>query len=260
MLSMSKLNRKNFKKLIYVPNGLTKKPKSQTAVISDLFLIKNGWETCFELLNIPALIYGNSDEFTDNIKITYFDSQGRVLGESNKIVNDCGRHTFDIDLELRAKKIKDASTFAVFHTGINHSQSILAERGYTGYKRDFDQIKGYVHGNLDSVSLENGQVKGVGKYGLVKRKYRVQHLFSGPAIYEVFLTNPTMKKMRVKFIFSNGNKRIIQKNKINSLGICKFITELKELDTAGLEIESKLYLGRPVIFRINNLSFDVFHG
>ena len=55
----------NFKSLkrkakyaFFIPRGITRTPKVDGSVISDLFCIRNdsGWKTYFELLNIEGLI------------------------------------------------------------------------------------------------------------------------------------------------------------------------------------------------------------
>ena len=45
------------------------------------------------------------------------------------------------------------------------------------------------------------------------------------------------------------------------MGLYKYVKTVdKNEDTTFIIIESKLYLARPVVFKIMPLSFDVFHG
>jgi hypothetical protein len=47
---------------------------------------------------------------------------------------------------------------------------------------------------------------------------------------------------------------------MNPLGSHTFTVDINENEKAYVRFKSKLYLGRPVVFRISNDSMDVFHG
>ena len=47
---------------------------------------------------------------------------------------------------------------------------------------------------------------------------------------------------------------------MNSLGSHTYTVDIEENEKAYVRFKSKLYLGRPVVFRISNDSMDVFHG
>ena len=81
----------NFKSLkrkvkyaFFIPRGVTKTPKVQGSVISDLFCIRNdsGWETHFELLNIEGLINGdNSADSKSEAEIVFLIVMGIRLAQ-----------------------------------------------------------------------------------------------------------------------------------------------------------------------------------
>jgi hypothetical protein len=251
---------------VFVWKKLTKNPKSKTAVISDLFPIRNdkNWSTEFELLNVPGLISGDNNK--PSISAFYFfDHNGNVLGIRNIEMQNKGRMTIKFK-DFLVNELIDAKTFAVFHSsideGLEFSGSYLAERGYTGYEYNNLGVKGYVHGNLDAVALVNNKVKPLGNSGLLQRYYTVQHCLLGPAKYEFIFTNPTSKKVKIRpFIAFNPNKWESQKSfEISPLGLNMFNLEIKDDQKCYVKFGSGLYLARPVVFRISNNSMDVFHG
>ena len=256
--------RRKFKYALYIPRGITNKPKKVGAAISDLFCIRNngGWETYFELINVPALIMGNYDVPNSGIELNFFDENGIHL-KALELRYKSSRQTINICQLIKEHNLQSAKTFAIFHKNTNlalSADSFLAERGYVGYKRISDPIRGYVHGNLDSVAKMGKHIAAIGNLGVLKREYRVQHVLRGPANYEFFLINPTRKKVKVEFgCVSKFENRIEIKN-IKSRGISQFNYSAKQGEDIYIYIKSKLYLGRPLVFRVLENSFDVFHG
>jgi len=264
------LNRvkRKFKFGIFIPKKITLKPKSSKAVISDLFPIRNDvdWKTEFELLNIPGLINGNNKSNESHLVTFYFfDAFGDLLGNKRVTMNPVGRQTIKLD-EILKSELSNAKTFSVFHNYENNNLysegSFLAERGYTGYEYKNNGIKGYVHGNLDAVALSNNKIEAIGNMGFIPRTYTVQHKLIGPARYEFIFTNPTTKTVKIRpYLSSNGNKWVSQEFfKIKSLGRGSFTVDLDKVISFKIKFKSKLYLGRPVVFRLLSESMDVFHG
>jgi hypothetical protein len=58
----------------------------------------------------------------------------------------------------------------------------------------------------------------------------------------------------------NGSKKNGQKFEVPSLGCRNFHIIIDGDEVGRVRIESLLYLGRPVVFRVSRDSFDVFHG
>ena len=267
IVKATKIKRKA-KFFMLLNKNLTKMPTDVTAVISDLFPIKRGndWHTEFELLNVSGLIMGDNNESKPYVvNFYFFSSTGNSLGSRSVTVENIGRKTIKLS-ELMIGEIKEAATFSVFHPPIydktDMAGSFLAERGYTGYEYQNRGVKGYVHGNLDAVALVRGEVQPLGNSGLIPRFYTVQHCLRGPAKYEFVFTNPTVGKIRITPKISLNKKNWFAKESfvMNSLGSRTFTVDIKENEKAYVRFKSKLYLGRPVVFRISNDSMDVFHG
>jgi len=256
------------KLFMFINKNLTKIPLENTAVISDLFPIKKGddWHTEFELLNVSGLIMGDNNESKPYVvNFYFFGSTGNLLGNRSVTVENIGRKTIKLS-ELMIGEIKEAATFSVFHPPIydktDMAGSFLAERGYTGYEYQNLGVKGYVHGNLDAVALVRGEVQPLANSGSIPRFYTVQHCLRGPAKYEFVFTNPTSEKMKITPNIRLNKKNWLAKESfiMNSLGSHTFTVDIKENEKAYVRFKSKLYLGRPVVFRISNDSMDVFHG
>jgi hypothetical protein len=267
------MNRKTFAKFsrkikfgMNIPFKVFKKPKFSDAVTSDLFPIRNdeNWSTEFELLNLPGLIQGNITKNHQTVFI-FFNEKGLIIGQEIIEISGTGRKTINIK-DLLSGDLKDAKTFAVFHkqdsSAVDLGESFMAERGYTGYKFNNITTKGYVHGNLDAVSYSKNSIEKLGNFGFQRKIYRVQHLLTGPAEYDFIFTNPTnCKKIKIRpNLESNGKKIKLKPISIASLGCDSFTVTIEPNEIAQISFKSHLYLGRPVVFRKTDNSFDVFHG
>lgn len=253
---------------LWIPRRITRKPENKGAVISDLFPLRNdeSWQTHFELLNVSGLISGdNSSTQNKKARFVIFNSEGRKLTEKLVAIPSSGRRTVKLDNDFDPS-ISLASSFAVFHEIPDHSldigESFLAERGYTGYSRSDSQIRGYVHGNFDSLAYKDDKIQTIGNAGILPRLYTVQHPLRGPATYEFFLSNPTSKSVKVKVLRGQVGKgwAEIERFKLSPRGSRIFTFEVRDEEASFIRIRSRFYLGRPVVFRIAGLGFDVFHG
>ena len=264
MFKTSQLLRKA-KILFFLGKGLTRVPRDKSSSISDLFPLRTGldWRTYFELLDVNSLTRGASVGTKNPVLLVFHDSDGNFLGEESLIVGKKARTTIDMSLYLT--KFKGAASFSVFHKGLEGEEfgaSFLAERGYTGYEYKGFGVRGYVHGNLDSMALNSSsQLQPLGKRSFFKRRYLVQHVMTGPAEYEFALTNPTRWAVQVRFELKENRKwKTVEKVKINSKGIYLFKTSISDSETGLIRVVSKLAMGRPVVFRLTKDSMDVFHG
>jgi len=258
---------RKFRYLLFIPRKVTRVPKNQESVISDLFCIRDDdrWQTFFELLDVVSLIEGISGEHPNKgVKMFFFDKSGNKVSEKFVSFGSNARKTIKIDKDFIGTST--ASTFAVFHPPSISQESLkgsyLAERGYCGYKRIDTQIRGYVHGNLDAVAYSDQGLELLGNQGLLSRYYQVQHPLRGDAEYEFFLSNPSKRKATVTFqIWSEKTGwRSHQRFIIPPGGCClsKVISVTPEAQF--VRVKSRFYLGRPVVFRNQLNSFDVFHG
>ena len=248
-----------------IPFKVFKKPKDKNSVTSDLFPIRNdeNWSTEFEFLNLPGLIRGDISS-NHKAKLVFFNKDGVELGRRDIEINGLGRRTLNLNDFMR-DELEESSTFSVFHesngTESDLGGSYMAERGYAGYKLRNAPIKGYVHGNLDAVSYSCGAIQKLGNFGFPKKTYFVQHLLTGPAQYDFVITNPTSKRITIEPIIEiNETVKVLSKYVIPSMGCHILKVDIQEKEIGQIQLKSYLYLGRPVVFRIANSSFDVFHG
>jgi hypothetical protein len=251
--------------------SLIKTPLDSRSVVSDLFPFKifNEWETQFELLNIPMLI-NPLDNKLQEYKSTFlfFDESGKPFHRHEINNVGCVKKTININELINDKSISGFGTFACFHNcvlpNIELEGGFLAERGYTGYKNSkFSNVKGFVHGNLDSLALNsNGNLKCLGgSFLFQKHEFRLQHQLVGPATYEFgFVNSSNSTKSIILEIISDCRPKFKEKKVVLSKGIVWFSYTIDQNEKTRVIINSKLTLPRPVVFRIENNSFDVFHG
>jgi hypothetical protein len=248
-----------------IPLKVFKRPRNKDSVTSDLFPIRNdeNWSTEFEFLNLPGLICGNISH-NHKAKLVFFNKDGIELGRRDVEINGLGRKTLNLN-EYLNDGLQESATFSVFHETSDIEAdlggSFMAERGYAGYKFRNVPVKGYVHGNLDAVSYSSGAIQKLGNFGFPRKTYFVQHLLTGPSEYNFVFTNPSSKKIKIEPIIEiNGTVKALPKLTIQSLGCHIFNVHIQDSETGQIKFKSALYLGRPVVFRIANNSFDVFHG
>ena len=251
---------------------LVKIPYNKQSVISDLFPFKihNGWETYFELLNIPILIDPKSQvNNTYVVRFMFFDENGNLFYEWNKQKKGCIRQTISLSEIIKDKSKSGIGTFACFHenylTCLHEQGGFLAERGYTGYSNStISKMKGYVHGNLDAIALNNnGKLVCMGKrFRFKNNEYRLQHYLEGPATYEFGFVNTSSSGEYLTLELLSLDNKVIKKEKrfIPSKGVTWFFEKITINIPRRIIIHSKLNLPRPLVFRIEEKSFDVFHG
>ena len=260
--------RRKAKYAIFIPRRVTKTPHNPASVISDLFCVRFDaeWKTYFELLNIEGLILGdNSSSITNQAEFIFFDKNGKVVDSKTVGVGEFGRHTVLLD-DTFVSNIRDASSFSVFHSKIHDPQaldgSFLAERGYTGFKKSNTSIRGYVHGNLDALAFSDQGIEMLGNQGIIRRSYQVQHPLRGPALYEFFISNPCRRSSQivVETKGPTGKWSEIERFKLNPRGSRLWAIEKNDGEPTFVRVKSRLYLGRPVVFRAHGQGIDVFHG
>jgi hypothetical protein len=253
---------------IWIPKRITRKPKRTDAVISDLFPLRSDsrWDTYFELLNVSGLVSGDSSVIEGKrARFVFFNKEGIKLSEKSIPIPKFGRMTVNLNEDFDPL-ISQSSTFAVFHdyseVQLDIGDSYLAERGYTGYSRKDSKIRGYVHGNFDSVAYSQGEIQAIGNKGFLPRLYTVQHPLRGPATYEFFLSNPTPKSTFIQVLHGNEGSGWKEEKTFTlpSMGSQIFKVEKTDDSPSFVRVRSKLYLGRPVVFRLTPHGFDVFHG
>lgn len=253
---------------IFIPRRVTKTPNNRNSVISDLFCVRHdlNWKTYFELLNVEGLIFGdNSPNFATQAEFVFFDNNGELVDSKIIQVGKFGRETIFLD-EIFSPNIKEASSFSVFHSKPHDEQSLegsfLAERGYVGFKKSNSSIRGYVHGNLDAIAKSDQGFELLGNQGIIRRSYQVQHPLRGPARYEFFISNPCKRASRILIETKgpSGKWRKIERFTLNPRGSKIWVIDKDSSEPSFVRVKSRLYLGRPVVFRIAGQGIDVFHG
>jgi hypothetical protein len=265
----------NSLKLYILRNFFTfsKVPANKKSVISDLFPfnIGDGWNTYFELLNFPRLIDPiNFSEKSYQIKFVFFDQNGKLIKEIDKIHSGLGRETIDIKELIGNDSNITKGTFACFHNFYNSwlesESSFLAERGYIGFQNTkLSVVRSYVHGNFDALSRDiSGKISTLGTTSWKERIYNLQYELKGGSNYDLAFVNSSNAKQNLKIEFhSLGSDSTLNEQvelSIPSKGIRYFSKSLKGNSRGRIIIKSKLKLARPVVFRSNENSFDVFHG
>ena len=242
-----------------------KVPNSKNHVISDLFplRIENGWNSFFELLNIPRLIDPSSEFVKNNVKLLFFSSNGEAINEYEINIQNELKTTINLKELCSSKNIFSDGTFAVFHDKVFNNNlldgSFLAERGYVGYEnKKLGPIKGYVHGNYDAISSDKNLML-LGVTSFFKKKYNIQYVFDDNFDYELFWVNTSSIDIVLKVIEKPGNE--ISYIRLSPGGIKSYICRYnKGKKLRNIIVESKLNMARPIIFKYMKNSFDVFHG
>lgn len=246
---------------------LTHLPALSNAPISDLFVWRNSpeWQTFFELIDIPSLF--EDDSLPRHVTLVFFDDSGRRISERKVDLQANCRQTLDIS-SMVGRAQGETGTFAVFHsttpTGITNLGSFLAERGYVSYRYRDSPLRAYVHGNLDAVARgADGGLQLLGGTSFLRRQYRLQHELQPGVVYELGLVNPTTTAQRCtcKLISVLGGKILgVQVVNVPPRGIQLVPVAADESGPVRLVIQSRLVMARPLVFRIQNLKLDVFHG
>ena len=188
--------------------SLVRIPDNPKSSVSDLFpfRINDGWETHFELLNLPTLVNPlQQHSITYRVKFVFFDEQGRYIHEWVTEETGCFRRTICLNDLLEGKSNSGYGTFACFHenylSNLISQGAFLAERGYTGYlNKSISKVKGYVHGNLDAIAKSNDdKLVCLGKSHNTKHEFRLQHQLTGPSTYELGIVNTSKKMELVSF-------------------------------------------------------------
>ena len=117
-----------------------------------------------------------------------------------------------------------------------------------------------MHGNFDAVAFnDKEEIKCLGKSHFLKeQEFRLQHMLSGEACYDLFFTNTTSKTRKVEVIYENNSGDVEREVLvIPSKGIRVYNKKVNQAEEGRIKIKSKLNLPRPVVFRSIKNSFDV---
>jgi len=255
---------------LYLSSAFVRRPESQNAVISDLFVWKSDklWDTYFELLDVYGLITCDLDNSAKrDSTFKFFNRDGELLFEKVISGNNFARNTIHIrnlldNSGIDEQTLGEYGTFSVFHS-IDKSidfESSLTDRGYCGYERSGTNFRGYVHGNFDAISKSENKLELLMGYGKLRQSYNLQHILTGPSTYEIALVNPTDKQQSVKVRITTIESEKHEKYLIPSRGLEIIKVNVLDNQTSRVKIISKMFMARPTVFRYTSNSMDVFHG
>ena len=248
--------------LTKIPNG--------SAVISDFFVLRveQEWETYFECLQFQSLLNAEVNEQTNIVHFVFYNQNGDYVGEKEVKIETTLKTTLDVNKIAAELGIKKDGLFAVFHTHkenwLNKFKSYLAERGYVGYaNKKQGPIKAFVHGNLDAIAKyhDKSEYQLLGNYSYLEKEFFLQHDLNPNNTYELYLVNPTNKTQEFLILEKNKKNPNTISFSLPPRGSYKYVRTVdKKEKKVNIIIKSKLYLARPVVFKIMPKAFDVFHG
>jgi hypothetical protein len=245
------------KKILKIKNFLDINPDhmslsgiDSSASVSDAFCWRtdSNFATTFKYSDLPNLFYNIKDSYVeiffysknnDLIKKLIFDN----LNFSNKL---------NINQEL-LNGVQDYGVFYIFHRLNNKTENnfILSNRCYLGFSQN-NNLSSFVHGNTlakyKNLTNDNENTDIVKTTLLINNNYRVQNYFDKFDKSEIFLSNPTSKKITFyikdkKFFLKRGCSIIID------------VTNEKEIN-----IKSNCLFFRPLVFNYKEEYIDVYHG
>ena len=214
--------------------------------ISDGFFWRtdNGYKTLFRVMDLTNFFY----EEKSTLEFIFFDQKNQLIKTFLKEI-DLNNEVY-IDAKLLGKE--GYGVFYVFHKSKNKINSCIRQSCYTGYSLD-NNMPSFVHGNtpttLKDIDFENKKIIfGLGgKHFFAQQTYKVQNYINAQNT-EILLLNPCDSSLKIEvnedfFCLDEGCSKLI------SLKKCKTI-----------EIRSKCYLLRPIIFDYYDKFIDVYHG
>ena len=249
--------------------ALTGRPNDLNAPISDLFVWRNSaeWQTSFELIDIPRLFVDSTDDVDAVVNFVFFDSSGHRFLSEEIAVLPAMRQTIDLASYLSGAN-EEMGTFAVFHKSvplaISSTGSYLAERGYVSYRYQGAPLRSYVHGNIDAIAQNiNGQLQALGGSSFFQRQYRLQFELIPGSQYQLCIVNstPSEQKCVGKLVSINRGKILCSHPfKLTPGGVHELTFQREVTEHSRVIIESHIIMARPLVFNIQNLKMDVFHG
>lgn len=240
--------------------------------ISDFFLFRlDDYETVFIAENSLALL--SAETVMCKHHFIFFNAIGVRCGEF--IVN-----SDDIHYQLNiTKEMVNNELFGGFIHQTHYQNSVLLKhkliignltiqhRGYTGYRKvidisTIDNVFSFCHGNFGGMYLKAGKIKSLAKLRAT-HIYTPQVIFYPEQVYELAFLNPINKKITVKILITQEDKvkNILQVVNIEPFGSVIIKVEKNIYNTQyNLSWQTRLPIGRSIIFSHQKQGFDVFHS
>jgi hypothetical protein len=245
------------------------RPRAADATISDLFpwRVDATWQTCFELLNLPSLLYPDARP-TDRATLVLFGADGGTLST----------HHFElapfearrIEIEPLLDGVAGAGAFACFHAApclraLAQNGSHLSERGYVGFRRRGDRLWSYVHGNQHVLARAPGR-SAITPVGPASRRdwvYRPQLRFDDAAAFDLVYANPVDRPLTLSLrLFGPTGSTVGEREIALPVRGSAVISHSNAESGIIVRVESRAWCSfwRPVVFKHYESHFDVFHG
>ena len=244
------------------------RPWSQDVSISDLipWRYDKEWNTCFELMNIPSLIFPGED-LKDEYLFVIFNSNGDEIKRISSILEPFKTKQMVFSDILQDKR--GYGTFASFHHAPGLKQTLLngsyfIDRQYVGYKRKNEPLWSFAHGNVAALTHRPGAIK----FGCLTTKprkfatYRPQIAFYDCDKFELVYANPTLRKVfiTIKFLDHDRNEIKSIKTSIPPAGIEIFEYKNLRRECFSIEHSGTIEFWRPIVFKYYKTHFDVLHS
>lgn len=245
---------------------LTRVPAHAGAPVSDLFVWRNSseWETFFDLTNLPALFEPQGSQDCA-VTLMFFDAAGRAFQEKSIEIPANRRNTLSLS-GIIGQEHGTVGTFAVFHAHTPQNLLLLgshiSERGYVSYRYRSAHLRAYVHGNLDAIArLPDRKLQLLGGSSMRRREYALQHALAAPNCYELGIVNPTARTQSVdcRTLSATGKLLYSQTGEL-APGGCTLFSVVPDVAQQRIVVRSRLAMARPLVFRVQKQTMDVFHG
>ena len=165
--------------------------------ISDLFpwIVTHDFDTCFQSHDISSLFSPSSLNFSSNCLLVVFDSNGIEILRVSLPLQSLLKTPIYFSHLLRSSSF-EYGTFAILHNSNPHvfvdKPFVLTDRWYVSFNNRLSDLRHYVHGNYDAVTLTNqGSIICLGGSSFLPRSYHFQYLFDSDFCYDLFFTNPS---------------------------------------------------------------------
>ena len=224
----------------------------QNTSVSDGFIWRtdNNFKTVFKFSDLLKLFYKIENSHLD---LYFYNNNFNLI--KNTTINNIGLSN---EILIDKKFLNNYEGYGIlflFHKYKNFNTkntSILSNRCYLGFSYK-NNLPSFVHGNTYVMSEHfnsNKQLTNFINNSLFcNQKYRIQNNFEDFDRSELFIVNPTTKK--IKIYLNNNNKFFLE-------GLHSIIIKIK--DTHNIIIKSNCYFLRPIVFNYKKNFIDVYHS
>ncbi len=241
----------NLRNTLNIKPQIFNKNIPRSSSISDSFAWRtdNSFKTIFKFSDILDLFYNIKDTF---VELSFFNKDNKLI-KSIKINNLNLSNSLYIDKEF-FDGLEDYGYFNIFHhsNDFKISNDIISNRCYLGFSYK-ENLYSFVHGNtFVSYLINNNESIGedIIKTSFIKnQKYKIQKCFKDYDKAELFITNPTTKKI----YFSVNNEKYELNYK------CSKIIQIKKNENEVIIKSNCTYL-RPIIYTYKQDYIDVHHS